>query len=220
MTQAIAAAFSYGVGVALSPGAVIAAVLILDGEGGTARAALFSATWAVSLAVVATVALLLADGADASSGSPADWVVAAQVVIAFLLVLVAAGQVRERVRGGGASEMPGWMRKVDGLTTGRAVAMAVFLASAKPKNLLLSIGAGIAVSELGVAATSQAGGIAAFVLIGTLAPLAPLAMSVALGERSAATLSALREWMVRESSVIVGLLCLVFAAKLLGDALA
>jgi protein-S-isoprenylcysteine O-methyltransferase Ste14 len=179
----------------------------------------FVACWALSLGVVATLTLLLSDGADArGGGDPADWVLAVQVGLALLLLLVAAWQWRGRGERGVESEMPGWMRKVDGLTTPKAAGMAVFLAVAKPKNLLLTIGAAVAIAELGVSASAQLGGLAAFVLLGTLAPGVPLAISLA-GERGASTLSQMRTWMVRENATIVVVLCLIFAAKLLGDAL-
>ena len=65
------------------------------------------------------------------------------------------------------------MQKVDGLTTPRAAGMAVFLAAAKPKNLLLTIGAAVAIAELGVSASAQACALAVFVFLGTLAPRHP-----------------------------------------------
>ena len=111
------------------------------------------------------------------------------------------------------------MRKVDGLTTPRAAGMAVFLAAAKPKNLLLTIGAAIAVAELGVSASAQAGGLAVFVFLGTLAPGIPLAIALLMGERGTVILAEMRSWMVRENVTIVVVLCLIFAAKLLGDAI-
>ena len=220
MSEAVGEVVAFGIGVALSPAAVIAAVLMLVGPGGRARAAVFALTWALSLAVVGTVTLLLADGVGASDGGgPADWVIVAQVVLAVLLVLLAAGQWRGRLREGAAAEMPRWMQKVDGLTTTKAIVMAVFLAAGKPKNLLLTIGAAVAIAELGVPAGEQASALVAFVLLGTLAPAAPLALSLLLREHSTSALRDLRAWMVRENATIVGLLCLVFAAKLLGDAL-
>ncbi|MGA8804474.1 MAG: GAP family protein [Solirubrobacterales bacterium] len=219
MSQAIGEVLAFGIGVALSPLAVIAVVLMLVAPGGRMGATVFVASWAMSLGAVATVALLLADGANASQGAPADWVIAVQIGIAVLLLVVAARQWR----GGGASEtedeLPAWMQKVDGLTTPRAAGMAVILAAAKPKNLLLSIGAAIAVAELGVSAGAQAGALAVFVLLGTLAPGIPLSISLLLGTRGTAILAEARSWMVRENATIVVVLCLVFAAKLLGDAL-
>ena len=220
MSEAVGEVVSFGIGVALSPSAVIAAVLLLVGPGGRVSAAVFAISWAVSLTVVATVALLLADGVGASEeGGPADWVGVVQVVLAVLLLGLAASEWRGRRRDGAASEMPRWMRKVDGLTTRQAVGMAVFLAAVKPKNLLLTIGAAVAIAELGVSAGAQAGALIAFVVLGTLAPAAPLALSLFLRERSVGVLRGLRGWMMRENATIVAVLCLVFAAKLLGDAL-
>lgn len=178
----------------------------------------FVACWALSLATVATLALLLADGADPRQGDgPATWVSVVQIVIGVLLVLVAVLQWRGR--GKSDPELPSWMQKVDGLTTPRAAATAVFLAAAKPKNLLLTIGASVAVAELGVSAKAQASALAVFVFLGTLAPGIPLALSLAMGARGTALLAKVRSWMVRENTLIVAVLCLVFAAKLLGDAL-
>lgn len=220
MSEGVGEVLAFGIGVALSPAAVIAAVLLVIGPDGRASAELFVVSWALSLAVVGATALLLADGAGASdAGGPADWVVVVQVVLALLLVVLAVSQWRGRLRDGVASEMPLWMRKVDGLTARQAVGMAIFLASGKPKNLLLTVGAAVAIAELGASAGAQAGALAVFVLLGTLAPAAPLAMSLLLRDRSAAVLGGLREWMVRENATIVAVLCLVFAAKLLGDAL-
>ena len=71
----------------------------------------------------------------------------------------------------------------------------------------------------GVSAGAQAGALIAFVVLGTLAPAAPLALSLFLRERSVGVLRGLRGWMMRENATIVAVLCLVFAAKLLGDAL-
>jgi Sap, sulfolipid-1-addressing protein len=220
VSEAVGEVLGFGIGVALSPSAVIAAVLLLVGPGGRASAALFTASWALSLAVVGTVALLLADGVGASEdGGPADWVRVVQVVLAVMLLGLAASQWRGRRRDGAASEMPRWMQKVDGLTTAQAVGMAVFLAALKPKNLLLTIGASIAIAGVGVSAGAQAGALVAFVALGSLAPAAPLALSLLMRDRGSAALLEVRDWMVRENAMIVAVLCVVFAAKLLGDAL-
>ena len=148
MSEAVGEVLAFGIGVALSPAAVIAAVLLVIGPNGRASAGLFVVTWALSLAVVGATALLLADGAGASdAGGPADWVVVVQIALALLLVVLAVSEWRGRLRDGVASEMPLWMRKVDGLTARQAVGMAIFLASGKPKNLLLTVGAAVAIAR-------------------------------------------------------------------------
>lgn len=220
MNEAVGEAISFGIGVTLSPGAVIAVVLMLPGPGGRLRASVFVASWALTLGAVGTLALLIADGANASeSGGQADWVTAAQITLGLLLTLVAVWQWRGRANGLAEDGLPSWMQKVDGLTTSRAALAAVVLAGVKPKNPLLTIGAALAIAELGVSAGSQAAGLACFVLLGTLAPGIPLAVAVLMPERGPAILARVRTWMVRENRTIVAVLCLVFAAKLLGDAL-
>jgi hypothetical protein len=66
--------------------------LMLVAPGGRVSACVFVACWALSLGAVATLALLLADGADArEDGGPAAWVIAVQIVLAVLLIFVAHG---------------------------------------------------------------------------------------------------------------------------------
>ena len=48
--------------------------------------------------------------------------------------------------------------------------MAVLLAAVKPKNLLLTVGAAVAVAETGVSTSAQVGALAVFVLRGRSAP--------------------------------------------------
>ena len=65
MSQAIGEVLASGLGVSLSPAAVIAVVLMLVAPGGRVSASVFVASWALALGAVATLALLLADGANA-----------------------------------------------------------------------------------------------------------------------------------------------------------
>ena len=219
MSQAIGEVLAFGLGVALSPAAVIAVVLMLVAPGGRVSASVFVATWALSLGAVGTVALLLADGANArQDAAPADWVIAVQIGLALLLLLLAARQWRKRGDHEAEPELPVWMQKVDGLTTPRAAGTAVLLAAVKPKNLLLTIGAAVAIAELGVSASAQAGALAVFVFLGTLAPGIPFALSLLMRDRGAVILAEVRSWMVRENTTIVAVLCVIFAGKLLGDA--
>ncbi len=93
-------------------------------------------------------------------------------------------------------------------------------ACVKPKNLLLTIGAALAIAQTGAArAALRRSALAVFVLLGSLAPGVPVAIHVLMRERGAATLAALRRWMVQENATIMSVLCLVLAAKLIGDAI-
>ena len=89
----------------------------------------------------------------------------------------------------------------------------------KPKNLLLTIGAAVAVAQVGASAAGQAAAIGVFVLLGTAGLAIPLAIHILMPNRGEGLRIALRDWMVRRSATIIAVLSLVIAAKLLGDAL-
>jgi hypothetical protein len=168
---------------------------------------------------VGTLVLIAADEADASeNGAPADWVSVLKIVVAALLLAVAARQWRGRPAGGAEPELPAWMAGLDGVTPVKAAGLAVLLASVKPKNLLLTIGAAVAVAQTGVSTGRQALALAFFVLLGTLGPGSPVAIHVLMGDRGTEVLARLRGWLVRENPTIITVLCLVLAAKLVGDA--
>ena len=216
--HAIGEVLAFGVGVALSPLAVVAVVVMLVAPGGAQTAWAFVAGWVISLSLVSTAVLLLADGGDAStSGEPATWVSAVKIVLGVLLVLFALRQWRGR--GEAENEAPAWMRKLDNMTVAKAFGLAALFNVVKPKNLLLAIGAGVAVAQVGASSTGQTVGIAAFVTIATAGPGIPLAIHVAMPKRGRGVLLALRDWMVRENAIIIAVVSLIIAAKLIGDAL-
>lgn len=57
-----------------------------------------------------------------------------------------------------------------------------------------------------------------FVVIASVGVLAPLALAVALGDRSRAPLDTLRGWMALNNATIMAVLFVVIGAKLIGDA--
>ena len=220
MSQAIGEVLAFGVGVALDPVAIFAVLMLVAG-GKRVVGSVFVAVWLLSLGGLGTLVLLIADDVDASrDGAPADWVVAVQIVLGVLLVLLAVWQWRGRPRDDAEPQPPpAWMQKVEALTVPKAAGMAVLLAAVKPKNLLLTVGAAVAIAEIGVSTGAEVGALAVFVLLGTLGPGIPLAVSLLARERAVVILGGVRDWMVRENATIIAILCLIFAAKLLGDAI-
>lgn len=220
MGQAIGEVIAFGIGVAISPLAIIAVVLMLASPGGRRRSSAFVGAWALGLAVVATLVLLAADGADADGdGTPATWVGVVKLLVGAGLLVLASRQWRGRPDGDAEPVLPAWMSRLDAIPPGRAAGLAVLLASVKPKNLLLTVGAALAVAQAGAASGGQAVALAVFVALGTLGPGAPLALDVLLGDGGAEVLGRLRGWMVRENPTIIAVLCAILAAKLVGDAI-
>jgi threonine/homoserine/homoserine lactone efflux protein len=218
MGEAIGQVLSFGVGVALSPVPIIAVVLMLGTPRARANGPAFLVGWIIGLALVGTVVLVIAGGADASEDEqPATWVGVLKLVLGALLVLLAAKQWRGRPRQGEEAAMPKWMQAIDRFTPGRSLAIATALSGINPKNLLLTVGAAAAIAQTGADTAGQAVALAVFVLVGTIGPGAPVAIYFALGERAERILYNLKSWMAANNTAIMAVLCLVIGVKLIGD---
>lgn len=218
MGDAIGQVLSFGVGVALSPIPIIAVVLMLATPRGRVNGPAFILGWVLGIAVVGTVVLLVAGGANASeSGTPATWVSILELVLGALLLALAWRQWKGRPHGEEQPRLPGWMRTIDGFTPRRAIAMGVALSAINPKNLVLVVGAAAAIAQTGSGTGDQAVALAVFTLVATLGPGLPVALYFGLGERATAMLDELKTWMSRNNAVIMTVIALVIGAKLIGD---
>jgi hypothetical protein len=221
MGQAIGLSLPMAVGIAVSPIPIIAVVLMLTSRRGRINGPLFLLGWLIGLGLVGTVVLVIAGPAGAGdSDAPAAWVNWLKLVLGVLLLLVGGRQLRGRPRGDEPPSMPAWMATIDRTTPLAACGLAAGLAGANPKNLLLAAGGAATIAQTGISAQEQAVAYLVFAVIGTLGVGIPVGISVAMGARSAALLAGLKNWMGRHNAVIMAVLCLVIAAKLLGEALA
>ncbi len=122
--ETIGEVLAFGVGVALSPLAIVAAVVLLVSPRGARPAWLYLAGWLATLTVVTTVVVLIADEADASAdGGPASWVSIVKIVVAVLLVGFGVAQWRSHGDGETEPDAPGWMRKLDDVTATKAAGL-------------------------------------------------------------------------------------------------
>ena len=218
MGAAIGQVLSFGVGVSLSPIPIVGVVLMLGTPRARANGLSFLAGWVAGLAVVGTIVLLVSGGAEASEGGqPADWVNLLKLVLGVLLLAVAGKQWRGRPRAGEVATLPNWMQTIDTFTAPKAGGLGILLSAVNPKNLLLVVGAAAAIAQTGASAGSQAVALAVFLVIGTVGPGAPVALYFAMGDRSKRVLGELRDWMSAHNGAIMAVICLVIAAKLIGD---
>ncbi|MGA5443157.1 GAP family protein [Streptomyces griseoincarnatus] len=219
MGEAIGQILSYGVAVALSAFPVIGVVLMLATPRARSNGPALLLGWALGLALVGTIVLLVSGGAGPSEqGQPADWVSALDLALGALLLWVAAKEWRGRPRGDEEVSLPKWMKTVDSFTPVKALALGTALSALNPKNLLLSIAAASAIARTDASAGAQAVALAVYVVLGALGPGTPVVLYFALKERSKDILDGLKRWMERHNTAIMAVICLLFAAKLVGNA--
>lgn len=221
MGDAIGQMLASAVGIAISPLPLIAVVLMLATPKGRTNGIAFTAGWVVSLAVVVTVVVLAGSGADASGGDdgPAAWTLWLKLALGVLFLLLGAKQWKDRPRDGHEAEQPGWMTAIDRFTPGRAAGLATALAVANPKNLVLAVGGAVSVAGSGASAGGKITASALMVVIGSLCTLAPLAVYLLGGTKSAEVLTGWKSWMGRYNPAIMTTLLVVLGTKYVGDAI-
>jgi threonine/homoserine/homoserine lactone efflux protein len=218
MGQAIGGSLPLAVGVALSPAAIIAVVLMLTTGRARVNGPAFVLGWLIGLAVIGGIVLAVAKPADASSsGAPATWVSWLKIVLGVLLLLVALRQFRSRPREEEQAALPKWMGAIDNFKPPAAFGAGALLSALNPKNLLLAVGVAAAIAQTGIPGGQQAIAYLVFAVIGTLGIAVPVGIYFAMGTRSADLLAKLRDWMGQHNAVIMTVLCLIIAAKLIGD---
>ncbi len=116
--------------------------------------------------------------------------------------------------------MPGWMRAIDRFTAVRSFVFGIILSALNPKNLALTIAAAAAIAQTGISGGEAIGALAVFIAIGSLTILAPVAIYFLMGERAAAILGELKDWMAAHNAAIMTVLLFVLGVKLLGDGIA
>jgi threonine/homoserine/homoserine lactone efflux protein len=218
MGESIGQVLSFAVGVAASPLAITAVILMLATPHGRNNGLAFVGGWVAGLTVLGAVVLFAASGGNASeSGAPADWVSVVKLVLGVVLLLVAVRQWRGRPHGEVEPELPSWMHTVDRFTPGRSAGVAVALAAVNPKNLVLTLGAAAAIAQVGGSTGDQAVALAVFVVVASVGVIAPVAIYLFMGDRAAKILDGLRERMSRDNATVMAVICLIIAWKLIGD---
>ena len=217
LSEAIGGLLPSAVGVALSPIPIVAVVLMLGSQRARSDGLSFMVGWIIGLAAVSVIVLLVAGGSDDPDSTSADTTNWVQVGLGFLLLSMAARQWRKRPRHGEEPPMPKWMQMIDRFTPGRALVLGIGLSAANPKNLTLTLAAAASIAQAGLSATDDAIAIAVFVFLGSLTVIGPVLLYLVLGDRAAAPLASLKEFMTLHGAVIMMVILLIFGVKLIGD---
>jgi threonine/homoserine/homoserine lactone efflux protein len=220
MGEAIGQILPLAVVVAFSPMPIVAVVLMLVSARARANGPAFVLGWIIGVAVVGGIILAVSGPAEASdNGQPATWVDWLKLLLGALLVVFSITQWRRRPGADDEVPTPGWMGAIDAFTPLKALGAGVALSVANPKNLLVIVAAAAADAETGISGGQQAIVWVIFTAIATVGVAVPVVMYFALGERAAQVLDRLKTWMIRNSNVVMAVLCLIIGAKLIGDAI-
>lgn len=218
MLESIGTTLPQAIGIAASPFPIIAVIIILMAPNSKRTGVVFMLGWVLGILAATTVFSFftsLAVGEESDAGSQPILGIF-KLVLGLLLVLLAVRQWRKRPKPGVEPEMPSWMSRVDGMGAGTAFGLALGLAVANPKNLIMSATAGTVIGASRVELGDSVWVIVIFTLIATASVTLPVAASIAAPKASADALAATRTWLVANNATIMMVLLSVLAAQNIG----
>lgn len=208
-----------GIGVAISPLAIVAVILMAtSGKGRSNGTAFLLGCYAFSVFFVSVLVLIgRSTGTEEADSGPHIAVDVIEIVLGGFLLALAVTQWRKRNHSG----TPKWMSALDGLSIWKAFIVGILISGPlSPKDLPLLIAAGGRISQADLAVGEIVTVILIFGLIGIIAITIPWLISVISPSKVEARLSGARDWLVANHSVIMTVLFVLLGFKLIGSGVA
>ncbi|RVW03656.1 GAP family protein [Rhodococcus spongiicola] len=217
MGPAVGEVLPLSIGVAISPIPIIATILMLLTPRAATTATTFLAGWVLGIAVGYTIFVVLGSVADLSSRSDGNSVTAVvRVALGAVLLILAVRQWRRRPAPGEEPALPRWLAAMDKVTPAKALALGVGLSAVNPKNLLMIVGAAVAVTQLGVGGAAIVVAGIVFTVLAASTVAVPVIGYFTLRERATGWLNDLKAWLITNNAAVMAVLLLVIGVSLIG----
>lgn len=211
MSLVIQEIMPFAIGIAISPMAIAAIILVLFSRKAQKNSLYFLVGWTLGLllAIVTVLALFTAGfsmmGEDAQSLNFGF----INTVFGLLLFVAAFFEWRNRTPKGEEPKIPKWMMAIDEITPGKTLGLAIFL-SLLPKNLMLNITSTTTIASSDISAMQKLVAFLIFLLVANLIIAAVVLVYGIFGERAENTLSSWKAWMIRNNSTVLIVLYLFY----------
>jgi threonine/homoserine/homoserine lactone efflux protein len=185
--------------IAASPFTIIPVILLLLTPRAAATAGSFLGGWVLGLAVVATAFTLLASVIELYEGTP-TWASWGRIAIGTALVVLG---IRRWLKRATPKPAPAWMARVGTATPRKAFRLAIVLALANPKVLLLAAAAGLSIGAAELTGSEAAVAVAVFTAVASVSVAVPVLLYLVRGERMRTTLTRAHDWLERNNAAIM-----------------
>jgi threonine/homoserine/homoserine lactone efflux protein len=218
MSSSLAEAVPLALAIAASPLTIVPAILLLFTARPRATATAFLLGWLLGILASTTAAALVAGWIDGWDTAP-RWVSWLRVVAGILLIALG---VRQWLGRRAPKPTPAWMTAITEASPSSALRLALLLAVANPKVLLLSVAAGLGIGGAELSVPAAVGALVGFAVIASLSVAGPLLAFVVVGDRMLVPLGRARDWLLSHNAavmavvlVVIGLVVLVEGASAL-----
>lgn len=200
-----------GLVIAMSPLSIIPAVLALHTERPRPTGLAFLAGWLLGLAVLVSIFVAASDLVG-SLDKPPSWASSLRIVVGAALIVFGGYRWAKRKQ---SEHSPAWMRKLSGLTPGRALMTAAVLVVVNPKVLFICIAAGLAIGTSGIGQAHAWLSVVYFVAVAGSTVILPILAYAVSGDRLAQPLTRLKEWMEQQHATLVAAILIVIGLLVL-----
>lgn len=109
------------------------------------------------------------------------------------------------------------MSRLDSFGAATSAGAGALLSGLNPKNLVLIVGAATAIAQTDAGIGDQLVALIVFALVASVSVAVPVGIYLFMSDRADGILGRLKERMTRNNGVIIAVICVVIAAKLIGD---
>jgi threonine/homoserine/homoserine lactone efflux protein len=198
-------------GIAVSPFAIIPAILLLFSARPGSTSGAFGAGWFAGIAVVTLVAVLLGDLITLPDAAP-RWATYTRIGLGALLVLVGLSKF---VRRGGEAKQPAWLTTLETATPRSAARFGLIGSAANPKVALLAVAGGFALGADLHGLLQEVAAVVGFALVAASTALLPALAFAVRGERVLGPLGVAKDWLVSRIDVVMSVILVVIGLVLL-----
>ncbi len=218
MLEILGSILPNAVAIAISPVPIIAVILLLMSPRAKQAGLTFLIGWIVGILLTTSITTLLAGVIPEPAGTDESQPVigAIQLLLGVLMVLLGVRQWRSRPANGEEAQLPAWMSKLDSMKVPAVAGLALALAAANPKNLLLAAAAGTVIGRGGMTVGGAAAVIVTFTIVAALSVLVPVVIAISAPKKAAAVLSSLRAWLGANNAVIMTVVFIILGAQVIG----
>ena len=208
------------IGIALSPVAIIAQILMLFGKRAGSNGPAFMLGWVLPLAICGSIMLVVADtGKLGGGGTPGVISSVIQLLLGSLFLFIAYRSWKSRPEPGEEPKLPAWMATLDSFSAGKSFGLAALLSSTSPKNMGLLASACILIAQGGLTGAQAWIVLAVFVVVAGISVIVPVLYYLIAGASAQETLTGWKTWLAANNGTVMIVLLLILGAKLVGAGL-
>jgi len=221
MGPAIGASLVMAIGIAITPLAMTAELLLLTTRRARINGPAFLVGWLIGLGIVGGAVLVLLGTANASHArGPKPWVSWLKIFLGISLILMAAVALLRNAKPRSADKQPRWAAKLETVRPPVALGFGAAFAGVRPKNIVLIVAGATAIAQTGASAGQQGIAYVVFAAVATIGVAIPVAIYFIRGDRAPQTLQRLEQWLRVNSAPMISVLCLVIGIDLIGIGIA